>query len=163
MKKQDITIEFLWDRYEYRDGTLINKHSKGRMKAGVPAGTPNKAGYLRVTLFQKQEYIHRIIFFMFNGYWPKEIDHIDRDNTNNRIENLREATRSQNMANRSSSNTVRGVQFNGNSYTARIGNPFSRKTEYIGSYPTEEIAAKAYDIKAKEYFGDFAVLNFGEN
>ncbi|WCZ57703.1 hypothetical protein K36_108 [Salmonella phage Kenya-K36] len=132
------------------------------MKAGVPAGTPNKAGYLRVTLFQRQEYVHRLIFFMFNNYWPKEIDHIDRDVSNNRIENLRDCSRSQNMANRSSPNTVRGVQFNGSSYTARIGNPFSRKTEYIGSYPTEEIAAKAYDIKAKEYFGDFAVLNFPE-
>lgn len=157
-----VTIEYLWDRYDYKDGVLINKQSRGRMKAGVPAGTPNKAGYLRVTLFQKQEYVHRLIFFMFNNYWPKEIDHIDRDVTNNRIENLRESTRSQNMANRSSSNAFRGIQSNGSSYTARIGNPFTRKTEYIGSYPTAEDAAKAYDIKAKEYFGDFAVLNFPE-
>lgn len=157
-----VTIEYLWDRYDYKDGLLINKQSRGRMKAGVPAGTPNKAGYLRVTLFQKQEYVHRLIFFMFNNYWPKEIDHIDRDVTNNRIENLRESTRSQNMANRSSSNVFRGIRSNGSSSTARIGNPFTRKTEYIGSYPTAEEAARAYDIKAKEYFGDFAVLNFPE-
>lgn len=157
-----VTVEYLWNRYDYRDGLLINKQTSGRMKAGVPAGTPNKAGYLRVTLFQRQEYVHRLIFFMFNNYWPKEIDHIDRDVSNNIIENLRDCSRSQNMANRSSPNTVKGVHFNGSSYIARIGNPFSRKTEYIGSYPTEEIAAKAYDIKAKEYFGDFAVLNFPE-
>jgi hypothetical protein len=43
---------------------------------------------------------HRLVWLLHKGYWPAaDLDHINEDKTDNRIENLREATRAQNMQN----------------------------------------------------------------
>lgn len=98
------------------------------------------------------------------GVWPsKEIDHIDMNRTNNRIANLRECNRSQNMANtkvRPTSKTgYKGVVFRKNTgkYYAHICHNY--KCEYLGTFDTAEAVAAAYDAKAVEYWGDFARTN----
>ena len=87
------------DRFEYRDGKLFYKNTEGCMAKGSEVGTLDK-GYLKTLINRKPYRLHRIIFMMHHGYLPKYIDHIDGNPANNRIENLRPATSSQNNLNR---------------------------------------------------------------
>src|SRR5690554_1009947 len=90
--------------FEYRDGEIYWKPQvkRGFTNSGKRAGTVNK-GYLWVKSNQlpKQTSVHRIVWEMHNGAIPEGmvIDHINRDPLDNRIENLRVATRSQNSMN----------------------------------------------------------------
>lgn len=92
-----------------------------------------------------------------------EVDHINGDGLDNRRSNLRLCNRSQNGANRVSPNReikYRGVykSKNGNGFKAQI--KAFRRNIHIGVFDTEEDAARAYDAKAREYFGEFARTNF---
>ena len=88
------------------------------------------------------------------------VDHINGNTLDNRKLNLRQCTHQQNMMNavkkRKSLSKFKGVFRNGNSWGARIGNG---GRIHIGSFKTEEEAAKAYNEKALELFGEFAKLN----
>lgn len=92
------------------------------------------------------------------------IDHINGDCTDNQKHNLRIATNQQNFFNRSANhiNTsgYKGVSWNSRSekWVAQI--QISRQKEHIGFFENPIDAAKAYDAKAKELFGEFARLNF---
>jgi hypothetical protein len=91
----------LHERFEYCDGELFYKISPlPKIKVGSKAGTVNKDGYVKVTIDNKKYCAHRIIFMMQHGYLPAEIDHINCNPSDNRIENLREVTRAQNMLNK---------------------------------------------------------------
>lgn len=102
------------------------------------------------------------------GKWKKgkEIDHINRNKLDNRLCNLRMATRAENNRNvglrKDNTSKYKGVSIATNchikKWLAQI--QFNKKKMYIGRYETAKEAAKAYDRKAKEYFGEFARLNF---
>jgi hypothetical protein len=95
-----ITQELLHTLFDYKNGHLYRKNiRKAGIKAGSLAGYKNNNGYLQVTIQRKKYLIHRIVFLMHYGYLPDEIDHINNTPTDNRIENLREATRLQNCHN----------------------------------------------------------------
>lgn len=92
-----------------------------------------------------------------------EVDHRDNDGLNNVDENLRVATRTQNMFNRGAykNNTTgfKGVQLNrGKYFVAQLH--INGKTTHLGTFTTAEAAAKVYDAKATELHGEFANLNF---
>lgn len=94
-------------------------------------------------------------------------DHIDRDPFNNQKSNLRPATVQQNCFNRSKeANTT--SKFKGVSWKKRIHKwqaqiKLNQKNMYLGVFSEPEEAARAYDKKAKELFGEFAVLNFPQD
>jgi hypothetical protein len=85
----------------YKDGELYWKIKVPRSNAGdlVRYRTTIKNSK-RAFIFYSYYYLHRLIFLMHHGYLPKLIDHIDGNPSNNRIENLRAATVSQNGCNR---------------------------------------------------------------
>ena len=93
-----------------------------------------------------------------------DIDHIDNNGLNNQKNNLRLCTHSQNMMNqekqKNRSTKYKGVSFHkrDNIYQSNIRS--NGKLIYLGSFISEIEAAKEYDKKAKELFGDFARLNF---
>lgn len=106
---------------------------------------------------RKHIHMHRVIMHVC----PKLItDHIDHNGLNNQKSNLRACTSSQNKMNvLPMSNTgYLGVYYQGNLIRAKIR--VNGNSIHIGCYPSLEQAARAYDIKAKEYFGEFANLNF---
>jgi hypothetical protein len=79
--------------------------------AGKPAFcTPTGSGYLQGRYRRRLYKAHRVLWFLHAGEWPVEIDHIDRNRTNNAIGNLRSVTRLENMQNKSRySNSTSGV------------------------------------------------------
>lgn len=128
-----------------------------RVKVGKQTGTIDRStGYRQVRLFGHMCYEHRLAWFVTYGEWPGVIDHINGDKLDNRISNLRDASHSQNMANRRSKNPLgRGVQRNrsGKRYEARI--KIDGRLTYIGAADTAEAAQKLYRDRAKEVFGEF--------
>jgi hypothetical protein len=92
-----------------------------------------------------------------------DFDHINRDKLDNRRENLRPATRSQNNSNRAYQNETgyRGVYKDKtckNSWIAAIS--VQGRMQGLGSFPNPRWAAMARDLQAQEAFGEFAELNF---
>ena len=106
---------------------------------------------------------HRVVWALSTGAWPKDmLDHINHDRKDNRLCNLREATRSQNFANRivrSNSKTgVKGVEYDRRRgrkpYSAYIG--AGGKKRYLGCFETAELAHAAYMVEARKVHGEFA-------
>lgn len=91
-----------------------------------------------------------------------EIDHRDGDGLNNQRHNLRECTHAQNSRNRkrqiNNTSGYIGVDRSRGSWRARIN--FNGQRKHIHSGSDIEVAARAYDAKARELFGEFAKLNF---
>ena len=86
-------------RYDEATGKLINK----KWNREYP-GVMQSNGYIRVNIFFQGEkfklWKHRLVFFLVYGRFPKEIDHINGLKTDNRIENLREVSGSENCQKR---------------------------------------------------------------
>lgn len=115
----------------------------------------------RINGKQRHTYMHRLIM---NAPTGLDIDHINHDGLDNRKCNLRLCTKKENRMNikkKESRWGYKGIDFrdsNKNKWIAQI--KFNKKSIYIGCYPDKISAAKAYDEKAKELFGEFAHLNF---
>ena len=88
--------KYILTHFRYNsDGTLSRDDRKGSN------GSYDKDGYLIVKVKGRQFKAHRIVWLLCNGKFPKcELDHINRDRTDNRIENLRESNRQQQVENR---------------------------------------------------------------
>lgn len=124
-------------------------------------------GYLAGSIFHHPYSAHRVIWAIVHGEWPdNDVDHINRNRMDNRLVNLRLAKRCDNCRNRTSRrgslSKYLGVSFDKsrNRWLARIGAGKDRKVLHIGSFATEEEAARAYDAVAAVRHGDFANLNF---
>jgi len=101
-------------------------------------------------------YMHRVIL---NSPKGMDTDHINRYGLDNRRSNLRICTRSQNLANRSlhrnNSSGRRGVFWSkqDSKWMARV--KFNKRSYFVGSFDNIDDAARAYEVKAQELFGDF--------
>lgn len=89
--------------FDYKDGHLYWKkvmHPNKQYLVGQEVGSIHPTGYRHVTWMGKPHKVHRLIFMLHHGYLPPEIDHINGNRADNRIENLRPANRSENQCNR---------------------------------------------------------------
>jgi hypothetical protein len=140
----------LQELFAYQDGELIYKKCRGRQPAGSIAGTKHHTGYYQISVDKKIYLKHRLVYQYHYGDLEQEqqIDHIDRNKSNNRIENLRAVDQTQNNYNtRTRKNNELGVR--GVSTKAKSGKYYSRithkgKIEYLGIYDTIEEAQQAY-------------------
>ena len=134
--------------YDPINGKLYWKHPRAhRLKEGDEAGTLHHLGYMQTQVGEKIYRNHRIIWLMHYGYLPKVLDHIDHDRLNNKIENLREVTYSENCKNitkpKNNTSGVVGVSFNKrlNKWYSQIR---SEKVKYyLGTFNSFEEAVKA--------------------
>lgn len=95
-----LTQERVRELFDYRDGNLIRKVAQSNcVKIGDTAGSLSY-GYLETGVDGGRYMVHRLIWLWHHGYLPENnIDHIDRIKSNNKIENLREASQSCNLRN----------------------------------------------------------------
>lgn len=153
-------VELFKEYFEYKDGFLIWAKTSGtRGIKGTKAGKIRKDGYYDVGLKGKYYLVHRIIFALHNGYIPEVIDHINRDPSDNRIENLREVNYSQNAFNSkiSKNNTtgVKGIRLTkNNKYEARVA--VNKITTQIGTFETLMEAQEAIKVFREKEHGEYS-------
>ena len=157
----EITQHSVKDLFDYRDGVLYWKiRPSNRIKINDKVGSLNNRGYLGTKINEKKYSNHRIIFLMFHGYLPKFIDHIDGNPLNNKIENLRGASLTQNQYNsRISARNKSGVK--GVSWAKRDKKWLARvsvngKNKSFGSYHDIEVAKFIAETMRYKYHGEFA-------
>lgn len=141
------------------------RHHLSRRSSKEAFITTNAEGYKVAPIFGVVYYCHRVIFTLQTGLWPLNcVDHIDQDKSNNRWNNLREATRTQNNANkpsqRGSSSSYLGVSWHKASQKWRAAIKNLGICQYLGIFTCEIEAAKAYDRAALQIHREFANLNF---
>lgn len=147
LTQSDVKAQF---DYDAENGWLIRKKDEYGRPYNKPAGhNPDCCGYGNVRINGKVYRVHRIIWLWHKGTWPQfEIDHIDQNKMNNRIENLRDVDSKENNHNR-------GIQSNNTSgfpgvclhkasgkYVAKIKN--SGEITHLGLFITPEEAFLAY-------------------
>ena len=143
----------------------VTPHPSSRRTAGERAGyIKNDDGYRVVRVKGKKYCEHHLVWLMHHGHMPKfKIDHINRNRDDNHISNLREADDFENAWNRGPAGASSG--FKGVSGHCKPGKWVARimahgKPYFLGTFKNKFEAAKAYDKKAIELYGDFAYTNF---
>lgn len=134
-----ITKEYLHERFTYCDGELYWKTVfSNRLKVGQLAGDKDGKGYRRIMMGKKHYKMHRLIWIMFYGDIPDNIiiDHIDRDIQNNKIQNLRLATKSENNRNR----VANGVTYDASRKKWKAQSSINNKTVFLGRFDNIEDA-----------------------
>lgn len=146
--------------FNYVDGALYWKVSRSnRVCVGMRVGAADKNGYQAACINNKHYRTHRIIFLMHHGWLPAEIDHIDNDRRNNKIENLRPATREQNQFNvqrrRDNTSGVKNVSWaSGNKkWQVAVRHATGRYIKYVEDL---ELAALVAEEARRKYHGNFA-------
>lgn len=148
------------DYFEYRDGHLYWKVTVGtRALKGSRAGKLRKDGYFDVGLKGKYYLVHRVVFHIVNGYLPSVIDHIDHNRSNNLVENLREASYSNNTWNarklKIKSTAYKGIRLTKNGkFEARVAK--NGLTYQVGTFSTIDEALEAVQIVRKDLHCEFA-------
>lgn len=143
-----VNKDVLQSLFDYHiEGVLTWKDTFGpKMQKGNIAGSFNPLGYKQVSINNAKYSIHRLIYIYHNGDIPNDlvIDHIDRDTTNNRIENLRLVTKEENAQNTLPTGAVFHKSLG--KWLARI--QVNGDVKYLGSFITKEEAQEVY-YKAK--------------
>lgn len=166
---KNLTAKFVREKFTYdpEEGLLRWRNPSGRhgrIPAGSVAGTITEAeGYRSVTIGGRQYRASRLIWVYVTGKWPKvQIDHEDTDTGNDRWNNLRLATGSQNKANsrkyRNKSSLLKGVQAVQKRRSIRFRAVATKDgvREHLGYFDTEQEAHVAYLKRAEELHGEFA-------
>lgn len=147
-KKPLPSQERLREVFDYSDGSLIVRKNEGRRKAGDKISTHYP--YRRIWFDNDSHLVHRLIWaWHFGDPGEQIIDHIDRDPTNSRIENLRLSDHSKNCLNSHAlTNTGhRGIQ-------CRDGGVFrvTVQKHHCGTFHTLEEALKVREEMEKKYY-----------
>lgn len=148
------------DLFDYCDGRLFWRvQLNPRAPVGAEAGTYNSANGRRYVRIKGRAYLaHRLIFLFHHGYLPPEIDHIDLDKNNNKIENLRAATPAQNQKNKSlqRNNTSghKNICFKKGRWVVEL--KIAGKQQYFGRFEDLDLAILVASEARDKYHGEFA-------
>lgn len=131
------------------------KCNSNRAKVGSIAGSVEPIGYRLIRVVGKKYRAHRLAWFYVYGIFPdSDIDHINCEKDDNRIENLRVATTSQNCANtKARRDGLKGAFRHRKKWVARIC--VSGTNYHLGQFDTEHEAHEVYMAAAKFHFGEF--------
>lgn len=145
--------------YDPLTGIFTWKVRSGRAHPGKVAGSQHSKGYWHIRIEGRLWMAHQLAWFMTYEIWPEfDVDHEDTNKLNNRICNLREATRSQNCCNQgkrvTNTSGYKGVSPSNGRWKAQINIDGKRKN--LGRFDTSELAAAAYAEAAKIHHGNFA-------
>lgn len=157
-----ITQERLKEVFEYKEGGLYWKESPARrVKTGDRFGAFNKRDHYRTGAVDGKPYReHRLIYLFHYGILPPLLDHINGIRDDNRIENLREVTRSENGQNRckhrNNTSGHQGVSMHQPTNKWRVQLNIKGKNKHFGYFEDFELACLVADEVRNKYYGEFA-------
>jgi len=151
--------------YDCSTGVFIWKVQRGPVKPGMVAGSDDKLGYRIIRIKRKAYKAHRLAWLYVYGSFPtKGLDHINRNPSDNRINNLREATIQENSLNislpRHNKSGYFGVSWHKTRKKWHASVCVHAKNKTIGYYPTALEAAKAREAYISSVEGAYGNLNF---
>jgi hypothetical protein len=148
--------------YDPDTGVFTWLRVKGRrVRVGALSGKANGGGYFQIGVDGRIYYAHRLAWLYVHGEWPvASIDHVNCDRCDNRLANLRPATKAQNAANArkrtNNSSGFKGAYWNArrNKWMASIEADGHQR--HLGYFDNPTDAHKAYVAAAERHFGEFA-------
>ena len=148
-------------RYDPCAGHFMRLTNRGTQRIGDIAGSINTSGHIQIKIDGRSYLAHRLAWLYMTGAWPlNEIDHIDANKENNRLENLREATKIQNGMNRraysNNQSGYKGVHWYKKNRKFGSHIRVNKKLMFLGLFDTAEEAHAAYVEAARKHFGAFA-------
>lgn len=152
-----LTQTYVQSVFKYENGQLFWVDNRRGAKKNKPIGNKKNTGYDSCMLDGKHYLVHRLIYLYVHGYMPKnDLDHINCNKTDNRIENLRVVTKTGNQQNMKKAFSTSKSQLLGAFYSNKHKNWFSRicvngKRKWLGCFKTPIEAHEVY-IKAKRKF-----------
>ena len=161
-----LTAERLREALDYNPGTGVftrkaTANINPKAQAGSVAGSIATNGYRMIRVDTKRYCAHRLAWLYVFGVWPRaEIDHVNNQRDDNRLSNLREATRRENAANArlavNNSSGVKGVSFD--RWTGRwiAYAHVEGKMRNLGRFDNQADAARASYEARRKAFGEFA-------
>jgi hypothetical protein len=159
-RNNDLSCEEANILFEYRDGELFWKQRGRSRQLGRPAGAVNRDGYRRIKIMYKLYAVHRIVWTMHGNAPMDFIDHINGDVLDNRIENLRAVTHSQNCMNtrlRSDSTSgIKGVHWNNTKQMWRGVVIVDGKHYYVGYFKNKNDAGSEVAKLREKLHGEYA-------
>lgn len=143
-------------RWKDRGGRGCSWHEAGAIAGGV-----NAEGYRYIRIGKHQVRACRLAWALVHGAWPThQIDHINRNTSDDRIANLREATGAQNKANsgvyRNNTSGFPGVYWDAGRGHWRAKGNVNGKRQWLGRFATKEEAYAAYLSCKRAAYGEFA-------
>lgn len=141
--------------YVAATGHLIRKAATKGYNGSRIITRVNDSGYIVTTVNGETYRVHHLVWMWHHGYAVEEIDHRNRDKSDNRIENLRECEHRNNCGN----STPRVHKYKGVTFCKQTQKWRAQLNGHLGRFDTIEEAARAYNKAALEHFGEFAWLN----
>lgn len=162
MKSEKISANRLRQVLQYNTDTgdfVWLERLSNRAQVGQLAGSVAANGYVQIQINGRLYFAHRLAWLYVTGEYPKsQVDHRDRNRSNNAWINLREATPSENSCNKATNNRsgVRGVSWNkrAGKWVAQVS--FRRITHYLGLFDSIEEAGYAVISMRGKLHGEFA-------
>lgn len=150
--------------YDAETGVIKWKgRASNRINIGDLAGNLRPDGGLTIQLNGKKYLSHRVAFLMHHSFLPVFVDHINRNRSDNRIENLRQCTHAENQRNGAAYKTnksgYKGVSLYKDKIRWRASIQTNKRNKHIGIYECKKEAARAYNLAARMYHGEFAYTN----
>jgi hypothetical protein len=149
--------ESLRETFTYENGELFWNKSHNNSYTGKKAGGIGHDGYIRLVWERKSYRLHSLIWIWHNGEIPNGfvIDHINQDKTDNRIENLRLATRRQNATNCKSRNDLPvGIGRSGSGFRVQVTRP--DRSVFHKRCKTLEEAIEVNRTARQTFYGQFS-------
>ncbi len=133
----------------------------GRCPVGSIAGSKNRLGYQQLILDHQSYLAHRIAWLYMYGRWPQgELDHVNGNRSDNRLSNIREATRGNNRANsgvgKNNKSGLKGAYWHVAAQRWSSSITVDGSKRWLGLFDTAEAAHAAYASAAKTFHGTFA-------
>lgn len=157
----NLTQARLFELVHYSPDTGIMVKLNPRPGVRILAPGDRKAEYMQMSIDGRVHLVHRLAWLYMTGSFPAQyIDHKDGDTHNNRFDNLRECSHSQNCSNGKLRNTntsgIKGVRWVKRDHVWRAVICKNYKRYHLGQFQTKEEAAKAYRRAAKRMHKEFA-------
>jgi hypothetical protein len=145
-----LTQEYIQSVFTYKDGQLYWSGNRKGAKKDNPISSKVGGGYIGCRLDGKHYLLHRLVYLYIHGYMPVDnIDHINGNKTDNKIENLRVVSKSGNQQNMRKAFTTNKSGLIGAFYSKKHKTWFSRicvngKRKWLGFFKTSEEAHQSY-------------------